>query len=166
MRNAYVLSSDIDLLHDLLKFKHRCTNETLQQVRNALKDIRSRKMQLRLLAQGGSSMEFSVGRGCEGINLGSASKILDGIDLVTYVKESENVYYQVLWTKFEIEKACSLHASLRINFPIATNRGALEAEMNAALEAGATGLEFYNYGWTNKKGLEWLKKSLSNVENS
>jgi len=166
MRNAYVLSSDIDLLHDLLKFKHSCTNETLQQVRNALKDIRSRKTQLRLLAQGGSSMELSVGRGCEGINLGSASKILDGIDLVTYVKEPDNVYYQVLWTKFEIQEGCSLHASLRINFPITTNRGTFEAEMNAALEAGATGLEFYNYGWTNKKGLEWLKKSLSNVENS
>ncbi|HXQ92518.1 MAG TPA: hypothetical protein VN739_05885 [Nitrososphaerales archaeon] len=165
MRNAYVLSSDIDLLHDLLKFKHGHTNETLQEVRNALRDIRSRKTQLRLLAQGGSSMEFSVGRGCEGINLSSASKILDGIDLVTYVKEPENVYYQVLWTKFEIQEACSLHASLRINFPITTSRGTLEAEMNAALEAGATGLEFYNYGWTNKKGLEWLKKSLSNVAN-
>jgi len=165
MRNAYVLSSDIDLLHDLLKFKHGHTNETLQEVRNALRDIRSRKTQLRLLAQGGSSMEFSVGRGCEGINLSSASKILDGIDLVTYVKEPENVYYQVLWTKFEIQEACSLHASLRINFPITTSRGTLEVEMNAALEAGATGLEFYNYGWTNKKGLEWLKKSLSNVAN-
>lgn len=162
-RNSYVLSSEIDSIHELLKFKQRCTNETLQALRDALKNS---GVYLRLLAQGGSSMEFSVGRGCEGFNLRDASKILDGIDLVTYVREPENVYYQVLWTKFEIDDECSLHASLRINFPISTNRGALETQINSALEAGATGLEFYNYGWTNRKGFDWLKQSLQNVRNS
>jgi len=163
MRNAYVLSSEVDSLHNLIRFKHRCTTETLQTLRDALKDS---GVYLRLLAQGGSSLEFSVGRGCEGFNIQEASKILDGIDLVTYVREPENVYYQVLWTKFEVHDNCSLHASLRTNFPISTSRTALEAQMRAALEAGATGLEFYNYGWTNGKGLEWLKQSLENVRNS
>ena len=70
MRNAYVLSSDIDLLHDLLEFKHQCTNETLQQVRNALKDIRSRKTQLRLLAQGGYVDGVLGRKGLRGDKLG------------------------------------------------------------------------------------------------
>jgi len=166
LRNAYVLSSDVPELHDLIKFRHACTKETLQRVRDALKDSGERKTQLRLLAQNGSSMELSVGRGCEGINLREASKIVDGIDLLTYVREAENVYYQVLWAKFETSDNCSVHAALRVNYPIATSKIALEAQMKAALEAGAEGLEFYNYGWTNKKGLEWIKESLTNVANS
>jgi hypothetical protein len=165
IRNSHVLSTDLSALYELLKFKQQVIKEMLEALRDALRDSNSQKVQLRLLALGGSSLELSVGRGCEGINLHDASQVLDGIDLVTYVKEPENVYYQVLWTKFEVEARCSLHASLRINYPIANTRSALESQMKAALDAGVTGLEFYNYGWTNRKGLEWLRQSLASVQN-
>ena len=100
-----------------------------------------------------------MGRGSEGINLHDLAKIVDGIDLIDYVSDPEMVYYHVQWVKFEVG-SCPIYVALRPSFPTLYTKESIEAEVVAAMQAGASGVEFYNYGWTSLRNLGWVKQSL------
>lgn len=160
LRNSYVLATDIEELHELLRFKRGTVNSLFEDIRDALKAANP-NVKLRVITAGGFSGGGSgvMGRGSEGINLHDLATIVDGIDFIDYVTEPEMVYYHVQWAKFEIG-GCPLYVALRPSFPTLYTQQSIEAELVAALEAGASGVEFYNYGWTNFRNLQWVKQSL------
>ena len=160
LRNSYVLSTDVEELHELLRFKRATVNSLLEEVRDALKSSNP-KTKLHVIGAGGFTGGGSgvMGRGSEGINLHDLAKIVDGIDLIDYVSDPEMVYYHVQWVKFEVG-SCPIYVALRPSFPTLYTKESIEGEVVAAMQAGASGVEFYNYGWTSLRNLGWVKQSL------
>jgi hypothetical protein len=160
LRNSYVLSTDIEELHELLRFKRATVNSLLEDARDALKSSNP-DTKLRVIGAGGFTGGGSgvMGRGSEGINLHDLAKIVDGIDLIDYVSDPEMVYYHVQWVKFEVG-SCPVYVALRPSFPTLYTKESIEGEVVAAMQAGASGVEFYNYGWTSLRNLGWVKQSL------
>jgi hypothetical protein len=160
LRNSYVLSTDIEELHELLRFKRATVNSLFEDAKDALKSSNP-NVKLRVIGAGGFTGGGSgvMGRGSEGINLHDLAKIVDGIDLIAYVSDPEMVYYHVQWVKFEVG-SCPIYVALRPSFPTLYTKESIEAEVVAAMQAGASGVEFYNYGWTSLRNLGWVKQSL------
>ena len=163
LRNSYVLATDLEELYKLLRFKRATVNSLFHDVSEALK-ASDRDVELRIVTAGGFSGGGSgvMGRGSEGLNLHDLAHIVDGIDFIDYVTEPELVYYHVQWAKFEVGE-CPIYVALRPSFPTLYTRESIEAEVVAAMEAGASGVEFYNYGWTSLRNLQWVKQSLENA---
>lgn len=162
-RNSYVLTADIKELYDLLRFKRDIVESFFEELKVALKASKT-KAKLRLITAGGfgGAGAGMMGRGSEGINLRNLAKHVDGFDLLEYVPDPETVYYHVQWTKFEVGD-CPIYVALRPSYPTLFTQQAIEAEVIAALEAGASGVEFYNYGWTSLRNLGWIKQSLEHA---
>jgi hypothetical protein len=160
LRNSYVLSTDIEELHELLRFKRAAVNSLFEEARDALKSSNP-NTKLHVIAAGGFTGGGSgaMGRGSEGINLHDLAEIVDGIDLIDYVSDPEMVYYHVQWVKFEVG-SCPIYVALRPSYPTLYARESIEGEVVAAMQAGANGVEFYNYGWTSLRNLGWVKQSL------
>lgn len=165
LRNSYVLSTDIEELHELLRFKRSMVNALLEEAKEAVKESNP-NVKLRTINIGGFSGGGAVaGRGSEGASLRDLAKIVDGIDLLVYVSESEMVYYHVQWAKFEVGR-CPLYVALRPSYPTLYTQQSIEAEVVAAMQAGASGVEFYNYGWTSLRNLGWVKQALESASSS
>ncbi len=163
LRNSYVLTADIEGLHKLLSFKRAMVNSLFKEVKETLK-ASNPNVNLRVITAGGFTGGGSgvMGRGSEGVNLHELAEIVDGIDFIDYVSEPELVYYHVQWAKFEVGD-CPIYVALRPSFPTLFTKETIEAEVISALEAGASGVEFYNYGWTSLRNLGWVKHSLKNA---
>jgi hypothetical protein len=164
VRTPSVLTNDFNLLHDLFSFQREVVDEVFAGARQALKDIGS-KSKLYAIAPGNSSGGYLGGRGSNGMNLHSLSNIVDGIDFSVYVAEPELVYYLVKWAKFEVG-GCPLHVVLMPCYPFAYTPYLISTEMKYALEAGADGLSFYNYGWIPTQNLEWVRNGLKSIGES
>jgi hypothetical protein len=161
LRNSYVLSTDIEELHQLLRFKRNTVNSFIKDVRDAVKSSNS-NVRLRVIIFGGSSGTNLIGRGSEGVDVSGLAGIVDGFDLLEYVPNPEVVYYHVQWTKLEAGN-CPIYVALRPAFPVLHTQQGIEEEILAAIQAGASGVEFYNYGWTHLRSLGWVKESLRNA---
>ena len=96
------------------------------------------------------------------MNLHSLSEIVDGIDLVAYVTEPDLLYYIVRWVKFEVGD-CPLYVALRPSYPTLFTPEGIAAEIKNALDAGAAGVAFYNYGWPPLRNFRWIKKGLDSA---
>jgi hypothetical protein len=160
LRNSYVLSTDVEELHELLRFKRATVNSLFEDAKEAVKSSNP-NVKLRVITAGGFTGGGSgvMGRGSEGINLHDLARIVDGIDFIDYVSDPEMVYYHVQWAKFEVG-SCPIYVALRPSFPTLYTKESIEAEVVAAMQAGASGVEFYNYGWTSLRNLGWVKQSL------
>ncbi len=158
IRTAYVLSSDIDELREIQSFQRDAVSDLFSETRAVIKDAES-KVKLNAIAFGGFSGMPAVGRGTESLNLRSLGKIVDGINLVTYMSEADLVYYITKWVKFDAGD-CPLYIALRPGFPAISTDVSLAAAVRNAIEAGASGVEFYNYGWTHLRNFEWIKEAL------
>lgn len=154
--NSYVLSADMEELHQLLRFKRNTVNSLIQSAKNVLK-ASNPNVKLRIITVGGV-----MGRASEGANIHDLANIVDGIDLLEYVFEPEMVHYHVQWAKLEAER-CPIYVSLRPSFPTLYTQQSIETEIVAAIQAGASGVEFYNYGSTSLRNLGWVKQSLQNA---
>lgn len=161
IRTSYVLATDLKQLQDILAFQKEVVDEVFSEARSALKESRS-KAKLHVIAFGGFSGEYSFGRGAEGMNLHSLSKIVDGVDLVAYVTEPDLLHYIVRWVKFEVGD-CPLYVALRPSYPTLFTPDGIAAEIRNALEAGAAGVAFYNYGWTPLRNFGWIRKGLDSA---
>jgi len=163
LRNSYVLTADVEMLHDLLSFRRAIVNSLFKEVKGVLEASKP-NVKLRIVTAGGFTGGGSgvMGRGSEAVDLHDLAGIVDGIDFIDYVSEPEMVYYHVQWAKFEAGD-CPIYVALRPSFPTLYTQEAIEAEVVAALQAGASGVEFYNYGWTSLRNLNWIKQSLENA---
>lgn len=161
IRTSYVLATDLKQISDVIKFQREVVDEVFREARSALKETRS-KSKLHVIAFGGFSGEYSFGRGSEGMNLHSLSKIVDGVDLVAYVTEPDLLYYIVRWVKFEIGE-CPLYVALRPSYPTLFTPEGIASEIRYAMEAGASGVAFYNYGWTPLRNFRWIRKGLESA---
>ena len=161
IRTSHVLVSDSKPLMDVLSFQREVVDDVFMEAKSTLKDAKS-KSELHVLAFGGFSGENAFGRGAGGQNIGSLSKIVDGVDLMTYVTEPDQLYYLVKWTKFEAG-SCPLYVALRPSYPTLFTREGIATHIRYALEAGASGVAFYNYGWTPLQNFKWIKDGLESA---
>ena len=158
LRTSYVLSTDMEEIREVQAFQREVVNEVFSEARATIRDSGS-KTNLHVIAFGGFSGEYTFGRGSEGMNLHALAEIVDGIDLITYVTEPDLAYYIVKWSKFEAG-SCPIYAAFRPSFPTLFSAEGVAAEVRNALDAGASGVAFYNYGWTPLRNFEWIKNAL------
>jgi hypothetical protein len=162
VRTLAVMSLDFDLLHELFSFQREVVDEIFAEAKQTLKDVGS-KSKLYAAVPGSSSAGYLGGRGSNGMNLHTLSKIVDGLELSVYVSEPEAVYYLVKWAKFEAG-GCPLHAVLMPCYPFAHDENLVSAEILFAAEANADGVSFYNYGLIPIQNFEWVKSGLRIVK--
>jgi hypothetical protein len=158
LRTSYVISTDIEEIRKIQTFQRETVGELFSEARKTIRDAGSRT-RLNVIAFGGVSGESFFGRGTEGISLHKLGKIVDGIDLIVYVSEPEVAYYLIKWSKFDAG-SCPIYAAFRPSYPVLFSREAVAASVSNAFEAGASGVAFYNYGWTPLRNFEWIKHSL------
>jgi hypothetical protein len=132
--------------------------ELFSEARRTIRDAGS-GTKLNVITFGGFSGEYTFGRGSEGISLRRLAGIVDGVDLIVYVSEPEVAYYLVKWSKFDAGSS-PIIAAFRPSHPVLYSREAVAASVSNAFEAGASGVAFYNYGWTPLRNFEWIKNSL------
>jgi len=161
IRTSYVLFSDIEELRQVQIFQRDAVSELYSETRGVIKDAKS-KVKLNAIAFGGFSGIPSFGRGAESLNLHSLGQILDGINVIMYISDPDVVYYLTKWVKFDAGD-CALYVRLRPGFPAVSTAAALKAEVMNAFEAGAKGVDFYNYGWTHLRNLGWIKDALASA---
>jgi hypothetical protein len=158
LRTSYVISTDIEEIRKIQTFQRETVAELFSEARKTIRDAGS-KTKLNVITFGGFSGEYSFGRGSEGISLHRLGKIVDGVDLIVYVSDPEVAYYLVKWSKFDAGR-CPIYAVFRPSYPVLFSRQAVAASVSNAFEAGASGVAFYNYGWTPLRNFEWIKNSL------
>ncbi|MDA4133830.1 MAG: hypothetical protein OK454_12015, partial [Thaumarchaeota archaeon] len=158
LRTSYVLSTDLEQLRDIQGFQRETVSDVFSEARETIRDSGS-KTKLNVITYGGFSGEHVFGRGAEGVSLPKLAGIVDGIDLVVYVSEPEVVHYLVKWCAFEA-RGCPIYAAFRPAYPVLFSREGVVDSVRNAFEAGASGVAFYNYGWTPLRNFEWIKDSL------
>jgi hypothetical protein len=161
LRNLYVLSQEISEIKGVLEFKAKVVSELLKDTRQAIRDSGS-KCSLTTAAYGILAGEPSLGRGAEGILIPAIKDVVDAINFVAYTDDSAEAYYLVKWAKYE-SGDCPLLVALRSSHPVLTSRESVVSVIKAAVEAGADGLQFYNYGWTPLHAFGWIKEGLRAV---
>ena len=153
-RNLHQLYSDLPRLRELLEYKRAVVREIYETAAIALKDANSR-VKLGIITGG-----VLTGENAEGIDLPALGHIVGGVDYVAYDKDPESVFYHIQWAKKRIGGVCQLYAALRPNYPVAYDQQTLESCIAMAKSAGADGLSFYNYGWTQLENFKWVKEGL------
>ncbi len=150
----YYLNTTLELdgVKSLIEYKFKVAEEVLKEVKGVIKEAGS-KVKLAVVT-------FPKTRLAEGINLSSTSKILDSISFGVYFDTPQRVYYHVKHAKERIGDRCRLHPIIKISYPEASSKSTLIEEIVAAKEAGADGLEFYNYGRTPLENLGWVREGL------
>jgi hypothetical protein len=81
-----------------------------------------------------------------GVDLAAASKLCDGAILCCYDMEPDAVA-----------------DGLRVFYPEVSGPAVLAARAKAAVDAGADGVNFYNYGLIPAKRLDWVKAAVDAI---
>jgi hypothetical protein len=158
IRTSYVLSTDFEGLREVQVLQREIVRELFLETRETMRDAGTRA-KLDVITYGGFSGEEAFGRGAEGVGLPRLADAIDGADLLVYVSNPDIVYYLVKWCIFEAP-GLPVYATFRPAYPVLFSRQAVAASVKSALEAGASGVGFYNYGWTPLRNFEWIKYSL------
>lgn len=91
-----------------------------------------------------------------GCDLRAQAQATDGITLCVYDRPPEAVAAGVAKARAAMPPDRSLRAGLRLFYPEASSAESVTASAQAALGAGASGLNFYNYGLVPGARLDWL----------
>jgi hypothetical protein len=151
-RTLHNLTLDVAELHELLTYKSSVVDTIFREAKEAVRDADHTK-KLSLATR-------SDWRTVEGINLGTIGRIVNQVDLAAYFPTSEQVYYDVRWAKQEIGD-CRLEVAVRSSYPIGNSPILLSSQVSRALQAGAEGISFYNYGWTHEETFSVIKDIIS-----
>jgi hypothetical protein len=149
------LKEDLPEFRALYEFKAQVVEDLLAEVREALRAVGRAELGV---------ITGTVYGGHEAINEGLTPRAIrkhaDVWDVILYYPSPEPIYYYVRWLKALMQGEARLNATVRINYPITKAPGQLTATVRAALEAGADGFGFYNYGWSTLDQLGWLREAL------
>ncbi|MEM2876104.1 MAG: hypothetical protein QXL67_04030, partial [Candidatus Bathyarchaeia archaeon] len=149
--NFHGITSEIEEVQDLIKYKFDVGKEVIEEVKNTIDEVNPR-VDLSVITGPESRVQ-------EGISYASVDNVVDAINLMVYYSKPECVYYQIKWAK-ELVRSSKVYASLRINYPVAYSPAIIEGEISAAMKAGADGLDFYNYGRAPLENLEWAGEGI------
>ncbi len=91
-----------------------------------------------------------------GCDLAAQAAVTDGITLCVYARPPEAVAAGVAKARAAMPVGKSLRAGLRVFWPEVASAGDVAARATAAIQAGATGINFYNYGLIPAARLDWV----------
>ena len=92
-----------------------------------------------------------------GCNLADLARATDGITLCVYDRAPDSVATGVAKARAAMPPGRSLRAGLRLFHPEVASAEDVVARARAALGAGASGLNFYNYGLIPAARLDWVR---------
>jgi hypothetical protein len=99
-----------------------------------------------------------------GVDLGAVGKVCDGAILCCYSMSPEAVADVIKAGFAAIGPEKYLGIGLRVFYPEVPDAAMLKARVEAALAAGAQGVNFYNYGLIPAKRLDWVSQSIAAVK--
>ncbi|MBB4122606.1 hypothetical protein [Martelella radicis] len=95
-----------------------------------------------------------------GVDLAAVGKVCDGAILCCYFMEPEKVAELMQSGRAALGPEKYLGAGYRVFYPEVTSAEALADRARAAVEAGADGINFYNYGLIPEKRLDWVRQAV------
>jgi hypothetical protein len=98
-----------------------------------------------------------------GVDLAAAGKLCDGAILCCYDMEPDAVGDVIRTGRAAIGPGKFLGVGLRVFYPEVSGPAVLAARAKAAVDAGADGVNFYNYGLIPAKRLDWVKTSVGAI---
>jgi hypothetical protein len=98
-----------------------------------------------------------------GCNLGDLAQAADGVTLCVYARPPQAVAASVAKARAAMPADRSLRAGLRLFYPEVASAADVAARATAAIGAGATGLNFYNYGLVPAARLDWVRAATDAV---
>jgi hypothetical protein len=145
-----------EYLEQLVKFKSITSLEVIQQIRESLKSINN-KVKISIIT--GAAVWLN-----EGFNLQKISKVVDAIDYICYFENPRRIENYVRILKAQTDENCWAIPSIRINYPMIYTKENLTMSLQAAINGGADGISFYNYGWTPKIIFQWIKTTINQIK--
>ncbi|MGA1804688.1 hypothetical protein [Rhizobium sp. HT1-10] len=98
-----------------------------------------------------------------GVDLAAVGKVCDGLILCCYFMEAEAVSALTRSTRVTLGPDKYLGAGLRVFYPEVTSPSVLAASARAAIDGGADGINFYNYGLIPARRLDWVRKAVDGL---
>lgn len=98
-----------------------------------------------------------------GVDLEAVGKICDGAILCCYFMEPDAVTALMKAGRVALGPNKYLGAGYRVFYPEVRSAAELAARSRAAIEAGADGINFYNYGLIPAKRLDWVRAAVDGL---
>ncbi|MBY2935745.1 hypothetical protein [Rhizobium leguminosarum] len=98
-----------------------------------------------------------------GVDLAAVGKLCDGAILCCYDMEPDAVGDVIRTGRAAIGPGKFLAVGLRVFYPEVSGSAVLTARAKAAIDAGADGVNFYNYGLIPAKRLDWVKAAVDAI---
>lgn len=95
-----------------------------------------------------------------GVDLDAVGKVCDGAILCCYFMEPEAIGALMREGRTAIGPDKYLGAGFRVFFPEVRSADELAARSRAAVESGADGINYYNYGLIPEKRLDWVRAAV------
>ncbi|RWX81629.1 hypothetical protein EPK99_05010 [Neorhizobium lilium] len=95
-----------------------------------------------------------------GVDLEAVGKVCDGAILCCYFMEPEAIAEVMKMGRAVLGADKYLGVGFRVFYPEVPAPAALAARSKAAIEAGADGINFYNYGLIPAKRLDWVRDAV------
>lgn len=101
-----------------------------------------------------------------GVDLPAVAKLCDGAILCCYDASPEAVADVIETGRAALGSAKFLGVGLRVFYPEVDGSAVLEARVKAAIDAGAEGVNFYNYGLIPAPRLDWVREAVGSLRPS
>lgn len=98
-----------------------------------------------------------------GVDLKAVGKVCDGAILCCYFMTPDQVSDLMVAGRAALGPDKYLGAGFRVFYPEVTSAEELGAGSKAAIEAGADGINFYNYGLIPAKRLDWVRHAVKRL---
>ncbi|MBB5662027.1 hypothetical protein GGE68_000194 [Rhizobium leguminosarum] len=98
-----------------------------------------------------------------GVDLAAAGRLCDGAILCCYDMEPTAIGDVIRSGRAALGSEKFLGVGLRVFYPEVAEAAVLAARAKAAVEAGADGVNFYNYGLIPAKRLDWVKVAVDGL---
>lgn len=98
-----------------------------------------------------------------GVDLEAVGKVCDGAILCCYFMPPDQTAALMKAGRAALGPDKYLGAGYRVFYPEVTSAEDLAARAKAAIDAGADGINFYNYGLIPEKRLDWVRKAIDGL---
>lgn len=96
----------------------------------------------------------------QGINLSALAYHVDAVDYLVYYREVKDIHDSVVNVKADLGKNAKLVPALKLGYPFAYRESIIQRNIQAVLDCGVDGIDFYNYGWVTAEVLESLGNAI------